>query len=243
MKTIRTSIIASILLAVISFSACKKNGSSNTPVVASGTSKLSFQLSADATDSTGTVPDSSKSSITGLTWAAGTANIGRFSFEAKRNGVSIDIDSHNLTNVDLFALTPLVTYVTLDTGVYKEIRIKAYLQSSNNDSIPPLKLTGTFTNDSTKVIPVEFDLTENSIVQVSAKNIDINGTTDYTALLDMQLGKVTKGITAADLNKATLTDGKIIISKKSNVFLYYKIRANISGCGRSFFREHHKDRG
>jgi hypothetical protein len=233
MKTIKTSIIGSILLAVVSLAACKKNSS---PTVASGTSKLSFQLSASkslaATDS---VP-----SIAGLVWTAGTANIGKFRFEAKRNGVSIEIESHNLTNVDIFALTPLVTYVTLDTGIYKEIEIKAFLVSS--DTIPPLKLTGTFTNDSTKVIPVEFDLTDNATVKVEANNININGTTDYTALLDMQLNRVTKGLTVTDFNNATLTGGKIIISKTSNSSLYYKMKFNISGCGKSEFKQHNKDK-
>jgi hypothetical protein len=233
MKTIKTSIIGSMLLAILSLAACKKSSS---PTAASGTSKLSFQLSASkslaATDS---VP-----SIAGLVWTAGTANIGKFTFQAKRNGVSINIESRNLTNVDIFALTPLVTYVTLDTGLYKEIEIKAFLV--NSDTIPPLKLSGTFTNDSTKVIPVEFDLADNATVTVEANNITINGTTDYTALLDMQLSRVTKGLTVADFNNAKLTGGKIIISKTSNTSLYYKIKFNIAGCGRSEFKQHHKDK-
>jgi hypothetical protein len=240
MKTFRTSVITPLLLAVTLLAACKKNNSSNTVTPPTATSQLTFQLAAvNSADSTGAAVDSVPS-IAGLVWSAGTANIGKFNFEAKRSGVSINIQSRNLTNVDLFALTPLVTYVTLDTGVYKQINISAYLQSSNNDSIPPLKLSGSFTNDSTKVIPIEFDLTDNAIVQVGATNIDINGSTDYTALLDLQLNKVTKGITAADLNKAKLTNGKIVISKSSNSQLYFKFRANIAGCGRSFFRQHHK---
>lgn len=237
MKTIRTNIIATILLAMITLAACKKSSS---PTTLSANSKLSFQLQAiNSTASLAGTTDST-SAIPGLTWTAGTANIGRFTFEAKRNGVSIEIQSRNLTNVDLFALTPLETYVTLDTGIYKEIEIKAYLQGSGNDSVPPLKLAGTFTNDSAKVVPIEFDLTDNAIVQVEANNIDINGSTDYVALLDMQLTRVTKGISAADLNKAKLTGGKIIISRTSNTFLYNKLRSNISGCGRSEFRQHHK---
>lgn len=236
MKTFKTSMIAVILLAVVSLSACKKNSNST---VATGTSKLTFQMSAvNSSTSLSSVPDSVPA-IAGLTWTAGAANIGKFSFEAKRNGVSINIESHNLASVDIFALTPLVTYVTLDTGTYKEIEIRTFLVKT--DSIPPLKLSGTFTNDSTKVIPIEFDLTDNSTVQVEAHNITISGTTDYTALLGLELNRVTKGITAADLNAATLTGGSIIISKTSNTALYYKMKSNISRCGHSEFREHHKD--
>jgi hypothetical protein len=237
MKTVRTSIIATLILAIISFAACKK-GSNKSSVVPSGTAKLSFQMK--ATNATlASLPADSTSTITGLTWTAGTANIGKFSFEARRSGVSINILSRNLTNVDLFALTPLQTYVTLDTGVYKEIEITAFLEST--DTIPPLKLSGTFLNDSAKTVPIEFDLSGHATVKVEEHNIDINGTTDYTALLDMQLGRVTKGITADDLNKATLTNGAIIISKTSNSGLYWKMRSNIARCGWGEFREWRRD--
>ena len=234
MKTLKTSIFASVALVIVSLAACNKNNNSATPTVASGSSKLSFQMQA-----VNAAPDSIiKDTITGLTWTAGTANIGWFAFEAKRKGVSINIQSSNLINVDLFALTPLQTYITLDTGTYQQIEIIANLQST--DSIPPLKLTGSFKNDSSKTVPIEFDLSGNTIVKVVQKNIDINGTTDYTALLALQLDRVTKGITAADLNKAKLTNGAIIISKTSNTLLYLKMKSNISICGWGAFREHRR---
>ena len=237
MKTVRTSIIAALVLAIISFAACKK-GSNKSSVVPSSTAKLSFQMKA-SNATLASLPADSSSTIAGLTWTAGTANIGKFAFEAERSGVSINIFSHNLTNVDLFALTPLQTYVTLDTGVYKEIEITAFLEST--DTIPPLKLSGTFLNDSSKTVPIEFDLSGHATVKVEEKNVDINGTTDYTALLDMQLTRLTKGITADDLNKATLTDGAIVISKTSNTALYWKMRSNIARCGWGEFREWRRD--
>jgi hypothetical protein len=77
--------------------------------------------------------------------------------------------------------------------------------------------------------------------RVSENNIDINGTTNYTALLNMRLNKLTKDATAADLNKASLTNGGIIISKSSNSSLYYKMKSNIAGCVWWEFSKHHKD--
>ena len=237
MKTIRTSIIAVAALAVVSLAACQK-GSNKSSVVPSGSAKLSFKM--QATNATlASVPADSVSSISGLVWTAGTANIGRFAFEAKRSGVSIEIESHNLTNLDLFALKPLQTYVTLDTGVYKEIEITAFLEST--DTVPPLKLSGTFKNDSAKVIPIQFILSGHATVKVEEKNIDINGTTNYTALMDLQLARLTKGITADDLDKAKVTNGTIIISQTSNSLLYWKMRANLGGCGWSEFREDKDD--
>src|SRR2546429_9559296 len=107
--------MATMILVIVSLAACKKNNSKS--VVASGTSKLSFQMTATNAN-LASLPSDSTSLITGLTWTAGTANVGKFAFEARRSGVSINIFSNNLTNVDLVALTPLQTYVTLDTGVY-----------------------------------------------------------------------------------------------------------------------------
>jgi len=237
MRTVKTSVVAAVILAIISFAACKK-GSNKSSTVPSGSVKLSFQMKA-ANATLASLPADSSSTIAGLTWTAGSANIGKFSFEAERSGISIEIDSHNLTNVDLFALTPLQTYVTLDTGVYKEIEITAFLEST--DTIPPLKLSGTFLSDSSKTVPIEFDLSGHATVKVEEKNIDINGTTDYTALLDMQMTRITKGITADDLNKAVLTNGAIIISKTSNPTLYWKMRSNIARCGWGEFREWRHD--
>ncbi|HEY9001653.1 MAG TPA: hypothetical protein VIM89_09900 [Mucilaginibacter sp.] len=237
MKTVRTSIFATVVLAIISLAACQKNNKSNVAPAATGSSKLAFQLQASNAN-LANLPSDSTSSITGLTWTAGTANVGKFAFVAQRSKVTINVFSNNLTSVDLFALTPLQTYITLDTGIYKKISITAYLEKQ--DTILPLKLTGTFTTDSSKTVPIEFDLDNNAIVQVKADSIDVNGTTDYTALLSMQLDRVTKGITADDLNKAKLTNGSIIISDKSNIWLYYKMRANITLCGWFQCRPHRR---
>lgn len=234
MKTVRTSIIAAVVLAIISLAACQK-GNKNSVPVATSSSKLAFQLQAINANLASLPPDST-SSIAGLAWTAGAANVGKFAFVAKRSGVTIDVFSSNLTSVDLFALTPLQTYITLDTGIYKKISITAYLEKQ--DTTLPLKLTGTFATDSSKTVPIEFDLSNNAIIQVKADSIDVSGTTDYTALLSMQLDRVTKGITADDLNKAKLTNGAIIISDKSNVWLYYKMRANITLCGWFECRRH-----
>src|ERR1700744_3138886 len=99
MKTFRTSIFTAIASGQLLLAACSKNNSSNTPVVASSSSKLSFQLQATNTNLASTPADTATAAVTGLTWASGTANVGKFAFVAKRTGVSINIQSSNLTNV------------------------------------------------------------------------------------------------------------------------------------------------
>ena len=179
-------------------------------------------------------------SIAGLSWTAGIANISKFKLEAKRNGVETEIESKNLTNVDLFALSPTVANITVDSGTYKEIEIRVVLLHSSTSAIP-LKLTGTFTNSSGTPVPIEFDFNDDAIIKAEAHDVVITGTTDFAALVHMHLSKLTAGLSASDLEAATLTNNTIIVSQTSNTSIYNKILNNLTTCGDSEFRdEHHK---
>jgi hypothetical protein len=240
MKKFTTGTFAAIALAVLSITACKKTGSSPS----SKTSQLSFEMQADnsttnlSSSSTGLSTNSTFTGIAGLTFTSGTANVSRFKFEAKRNGVEIEISSRNLTSIDLFALSPKIAGVTLDTGTYREIEISAMLQHSSDTSAIPLKLKGTFSGT-----PIEFDLNDDVTIKAEAENITVTRTTDFVALVHMHLNKLEAGITAADLQAATLTNGVIVISRTSNTTIYNKVLANLSTCGENEFREHHNGGG
>jgi len=241
MKLFKTSILAAILLTILSIAACKKAG------VSPATSQVSFQLQADNSAITlASVPggrlttNSVTASIAGLTWTSGVANISRFKFEAKKQGVETEVVSKNLGNVDLFSLSPLVASITVDSGTYKEVEIRVDLQHSTTDSVP-LKLKGTFTNSGGAVIPIEFDLNDDATIKAEAHDVVISGTTDFSGLVHMHLNKLAAGVTGADLEAATLTNGAIIISKTSNVSIYNKILSNLTTCGDSEFKDkHHK---
>jgi hypothetical protein len=240
MKTFKAGTIAAITLAAISLSACKKSGNAPT----SKTSQVSFEMVADnsTTSLSGSsfTTNSATAGVPGLIFTAGTANISQFKLEAKRNGIKTEISSKNLTNVDLFAPTPSIANITIDTGIYKEIEIKVVLQKTADISAIPLKLTGTFTNGQGTVIPVEFDLNDDVIIKAEAENIHVTTTTDFVALVHVHLLKLESGITTATLDAATLTNGILIISNSSNTSIYNRVLANFSNCGETEFREHHK---
>jgi hypothetical protein len=248
MRKFRAGIIAGVILAVISLAACKKNGSSPSPT----TPQLGFQLKAvNASTTLASAPGANKSlttnsavaSIAGLTWSSGIANISRFKLEAKKNGIETEITSKNLTNVDLFALSPSIINVTLDTGTYKEIEIRVELQMSADTSMIPLRLKGSFTTSGGTVIPIEFDLNDNVTIKAEAENIAVSSTTDFVALVQMRLDKLEAGVTAADLDAATLTNGVIVISNNSNTSIYNKVLSNFSSCGESKLRDRHNGEG
>jgi hypothetical protein len=242
MKTLKTGIFAIALLAVVSLAACKKNGAA--PL--SKTSQLTFQAQADNSVANLSASPAAGSNlatnsvISGLTFTGGIANISKFQLEAKRNGVETEIESKNLTNVDLFALSPSIANTTIDTGTYREIEIKLVLLHSSSGAIP-LKLTGTFTNSSGTAVPFEFDLNDDVTIKAEAANIHVTSTTDFLALIHLHLGRLEKGVTAADLDTASLTNGTLVISSTSNTTIYNTVLANFGTCGENEFREHHKD--
>jgi antitoxin component of RelBE/YafQ-DinJ toxin-antitoxin module len=158
------------------------------------------------------------------------------------NGTEIEVTSHNLANVDLFAISPSITSVTLNPGTYTEIEVKVMLtRSANPDSIP-LKLKGTFASGGGTSIPIEFDFNDNATVKAEAENVVVTTGMDYTSLVQMHLDKLLAGITAADLDNAAQTTGAIIISLTSNTDLYNKIKDNLgSSCDHQFREHHHGD--
>jgi hypothetical protein len=247
MRTFKTGMLAAMVLALTGLAACKKSG--NSP--SSKTAQLSFQLQAD--NATSNLAASNKSSnlsinstfqgIPGLIFTSAVANISRFKLEAKRNGVEIEVTSKNLSNVDLFAIDPTVTSVTLDTGIYREIEIKVELQHTDDTSALPLKLKGSFTPGGGTAIPIEFDFNSDAIIKAEAENIDVSSTINFVALVHLHLNKLEAGITATELANATQTNGTIIISPTSNPDIYNRILNNIASCGENEFKEHHKGGG
>src|ERR1700688_434205 len=100
MRTINAGPCAAILFAVMSMAACQKTG--NSPATTS--SQLSFQMQADnAATTLATAPvsgnrlitNSVNTSVAGLAWTAGVANISRFKLEAKKSGVETEVVSRN----------------------------------------------------------------------------------------------------------------------------------------------------
>jgi len=88
---------------------------------------------------------------------------------------------------------------------------------------------------------LEFDFNSDATIKAEAENITLTSTIDFVALVHLHLNKLEAGVTAADLENATLTNSVIVISSTSNTDIYNKVLANLSNCGEHEFREHHKD--
>ncbi|MDB5286878.1 MAG: hypothetical protein JWR05_1827 [Mucilaginibacter sp.] len=221
---------------------CKKDTSSGS------NSQVSFALSADnpiqpvsvTKNGGGIIATSTTTATAGsITWTSGIVNISKFKLEAKKSGKQIEIESKNLSNVDLFAITPSLISASIDTGTYKEIEVRAVFTKSTTADIP-VKLKGTFTTAGGAIIPIEFDFNEDATFKAQATDITVSSTTDFTAKLHLHLNIVLSDVVSAELDKATRTNGAIVISSSSNPLLYAKAIVNIAKAMESKGYDEHK---
>jgi hypothetical protein len=240
-KTILMICLPVIMISMVMVS-CKKDSTSSL------NSQVSFALSADnatspisATNkSGGIIAAASTTTTTGsISWTSGIVNITQFKLEAKKNGKEIEIKSKDLSNVDLFTLTPSLISASIDTGTYKEIKVKAVFTKSTTADIP-VKLKGTFTTAGGAIVPIEFDFNEDAVFKAEAADITVSSTTDFTAKLHLHLNIVLSDVVSAELDKATRTNGTIIISSSSNPLLYAKAIVNIANAMESKGFDEHK---
>ena len=230
-NVIKTSAAFILFAGAISISSCKKTSLS--PSSAAGP-QASFALmsssspaSSIAVDPRSRVRAAGVASAPLITWTAGTANITRFEFEAKRNGVETSFQTRNLGNVDLFALSPALATISIDSGTYKEIEVRLILSQSSTGAVP-LTLMGTFTTArDTSAVPVEFDFNQDLKLKAEADNVVVSKTQNLQALFMLNLNMISAGISAADLHAATRTNGKVVISSTSNTNLFNQLVSNL----------------
>jgi hypothetical protein len=202
---------------------CKKN---NTAPSGKSTAQLSFGVKSD--DAIDTLAQGAAS----VTWTSGIANISGFKFEATKKGLQIEVTSRNLTQVNLFAITPTLVGITLDTGTYSEIEIRVELAKSDTSNLP-LMLKGNFMTTGGTSVPIEFDFNDYAEIKAQAQNVVVNGTTDLTTIVTMHLNKLLANVSDTALEAATRTNGTIVISSTSNTEIYNQIKDQLSSCGYS----------
>lgn len=240
--------IAIVVLALATgLFSCKKDGSVD-PLSAG--SKVSFGLKAD--NASMVLASTSGMAVNGIgtnaaspviNWTAGTANVTKFQFEAKKAGVKTEIEVTGLKNINLFAVDPSFFPSKIDTGTYSEIEVKLVLAKASGTNIP-LQLKGSFTKTDGTVVPVELDVNDDMVLKTEINNVVIDNTTDLKTTFMLHLNKIFSGITAADLSAATLTSGTIVISSTSNTVLFNKAKANVVNIGgHKVEGEHHGHNG
>ena len=208
MKTTFVKTGLCVMMAVAMLTSCKKGDP--TYATASSSAQLSMGVKADntvtslAANASGQAVNSTSSVASNITFTSAIANISGFKFEAKRKGLQIEVKSHGLTTVDLFAISPSMTGISLDTGTYAEIEIKVQFTKSNTTALP-LVAKGNFTTSTGTVIPFEFDLNDNAEIKAEAHNVVVDGKANLVNIITLHLNKLLAGVSAADVAAATQT--------------------------------------
>jgi hypothetical protein len=173
-------------------------------------------------------------------WDSSFIVVSKIELEAEhlKNGMSanpseVHFEWNGPAKIDLFRLNSTIGNIALQPGIYNEVSIKINSFSSDAGALPDFFLSGTYTNAVGSVIPIEFIVNEDFEFKVKLEGSSLDGVNDYTSLINMNLTLLFAGIQSADLDGATLTNGKIMISNSSNTSLYSKIIANFSSCGES----------
>jgi hypothetical protein len=173
-------------------------------------------------------------------WDSSFIFVSKIELEAEKqnNGMSADASEVQLEwngpiKIDLFRLNPVVGNIALQPGLYHEVSIKINSFKSDAGSLPDFYLSGSYTNASGSVIPVELVVNEDLEIRVKLEGATLDAVNDYTSLINLNLNMLFAGIQSQDLDGAALSNGRIVISNASNTSLYNHIISNLSSCGES----------
>ena len=218
-------VIALLTLAIVSLYSCEK-----ADVVVSK-SQLALSVNSDSTtffmkNSTG------KSTATPpmITFISGVMNISTFKFDGILNKKPAEFTTDNASNIDIFSTSPVASITTLDNGTYSSVVLTVKL--SKSATIIPLIIKGTYSSPTGVMTTLEVDYNDDTEIKTKIKDqLIVDGLKDFSSNVKVHLDKLFAGIASADLDKATLVNGAIVISSIYNKTLYAKIKANIVNSG------------
>lgn len=185
---------------------------------------VNYQLKATSTSSTVT------RTMGTLTWTSGHALASEIKFEAKQGNDEIEQKSKTAQQVDLFAPVPNIGIVQLPAGSYKEVEFKIELLPAQTDAAFELK--GSYGSKG-----ITFQVNEALEIKGEKEGVDISEGASYTAATSLNLSLLSVGISSSLLDKASVTNGEILISSSSNADLYALMLANLKNLGDCDFRK------
>jgi len=232
----------------ISLSSCQKSDSEISTT--SGSNSLGVQL--QAVNNTYSFGVGTRALTTGtLKWDTCQMYVSRVHLTAvKEQGdtlsteMEVELKFKGSKLADLFNANSLLGNVTLPAGLYDKISIQIQSDKKDAGTSPVFYLAGKYTNTTGTIIPIAVIVNKDLKFKTSAKDsVQLNSAADYTALFQLDLSNaISNGkITEADLDKAKLTNGKIIISKDSNTELYDKFFEKVLNLDAFKHKEFKKD--
>jgi hypothetical protein len=234
MKTLKIFAVLVMVTTGLTVTSCTKESASP--------SATSLVVRIQATNKSFSILKSASLTTPSFAWDSSFIIVSKIEFEAEKRESEMSANPSNIQfewdgpkKIDLFNLNSLIGNITLQPGIYDEISLKIKAFKTDAGVLPDFYLSGTYTNSAGSVIPIVFMVNEDFEFKVKQEGSQLDAVNDYTSLISMNLNLLFAGIQSPDLDSATLSNGKIIISNASNTSLYDKTIANLSSCEESEF--------
>ncbi|MDB4902243.1 MAG: hypothetical protein JWQ63_1524 [Mucilaginibacter sp.] len=218
--------IGLIMLACLTFVSCKKQST--------GSGKLTYSLQAINTGAVTIASTSMKSldavstpaSPTNITWNSGFVYVSDVEFKATNDTTHIKYESEALKKIDLFSPSvSLFNDVILPSGIYNKIKLEVRIGNTSSLNEPGIYLKGMY-----GTTPIAFAYDENKDgfeFEVEGHNYTFDHTKDYSGLITLHLNLLLNGLTNADFDAATQTNGVILINSTTNINIYQQVKQNL----------------
>lgn len=247
----KISLMALVIIFVLPFTSCNKD---LTDADSKTSSAFSFKM--HAINKSVTLPVSAtglkSASVNTATvvWNEATMLVSKVKFEAEIKSVVTGEDSLTIEyswrgprTIDLFDLSSTIGSIVLPAGMYEKVSLKVNSEKEDANGLPLVYLSGNYTDAAGIVLPIVISVSDPISFKTEQKNDTIISgiTTDLSSNIEIYLDQLMLQVDIAELDNATLTDGKLVISATVNKDLYETILDNLKKDHRCKHEDHHDD--
>lgn len=246
----KISLLALVVISVLSFTSCTKDSQENTH----STSALTFKMQALNKSTSLPVSETGLKSASvntaNVVWDKATMLVSKVKFEAEMKSVLTGKDSLTIEyswrgprTINLFDFASTIGSIVLPVGIYEEISLKVNSEKEDANGLPLVFLSGIYTNGAGTALPIVISVSDPISFKTEQKgDTIIAGTvTDISSTIEIYLDQLMLQVDIAELDNATLTDGKLMISATLNKDIYETFINNLRKDHRSKHDDHHGD--
>jgi len=159
--------------------------------------------------------------VTTLAFTSGSIIFAEVVFDADRvsDGRSISVTHEQVATLNFATgeITPPIS-VDVPAGEYKDVYLGIEIQDVNE--VPGIVIEGTYTTTANVVRPIRFEFNSGEVFEAEAERVVLNEKTNVVTRISFDPQYWFGTITAQQLDNATVTNGRILISETSNVAIF-----------------------
>jgi uncharacterized lipoprotein YbaY len=206
---------APVMLAAALFSSCDDD------TAPPAKARLNLQVSTNRQPTTKT---GREASVNQLVFTTGSIKFREVVFDADIVGAvgadtSISITHEQVAVIDYATgtITPAVV-IEVPPGVYEDVYLGIEIQDEGAN--PSVVIEGTFTDSQGMAVPVRFEFNSGEVFEAEAERVTLTEGRSVIARITFDAQYWFGTITASQLENATRTNGRIVVSETSNVGIF-----------------------